>query len=242
MIKSLTSLRDLIYPKTCVLCEKKLQNQSQDLCQLCYNKTKVMESMRCEICSKPHIDQGALCQDCQNHARSHMTGYGHFIYEDQVKEAIYKMKFKRQTWIAKQFAHILAQAYVDKGMKKNQAVDGLVPVPMYFMKRGTRGYNPPQWMAKEMGRQWDLPVYDQVLLQVKPSKSQKSLGKAGRERNLNQAYAMHKKNKNKVKNKTLLLVDDVYTTGATVNACGKTLLEAGAKGVYFITIAIGKGL
>ena len=113
----------------------------------------------------------------------------------------------------------------------------LVPIPMYPKKQKIRGYNQAEILAKLLGEYWNLPVDTEILRKRKDTDAQKELDRAGRRRNLQEAFVAESDGKYK----SVLLVDDVYTTGSTVDAAASALKACGISEIFFIAICIGHG-
>ena len=120
-------------------------------------------------------------------------------------------------------------------------IDVIIPVPIYKQRRRERGFNQAELLAKELGKQLGLPVCTDYLLRIKKTKPQKELNAKERKKNLQQAFSCNKKRKKEaITWKRILLVDDIYTTGSTLDACATVLSLSGAKKVYGICVCIGK--
>ena len=117
--------------------------------------------------------------------------------------------------------------------------DALVPVPVHYTRKRERGYNQAEVLAKVIGGKMGIPVEGRLVRRVRKTLPQKLLGDRERQNNLKRAFKI---DRNDVKLKTVIIIDDIYTTGSTVDACAAVLKCAGVKKVYFITAAIGKEL
>ena len=113
-----------------------------------------------------------------------------------------------------------------------------MPVPVHPHKRKVRGYNQAQLLAEELSKKIGVPVYKDYLVRIVDTSPQKELNDKARLGNLKNAFKL---NENAIKLKKVLLVDDIYTSGATIEACTKVLLSAGTKEVFYTSVAIGKG-
>ena len=117
-------------------------------------------------------------------------------------------------------------------------IDGLVPVPVHPHKKRTRGYNQAEVLAQRLGKDLHIATYPRYLQRVVDTNPQKELNDKERMKNLKSAFKI---GENKIKLKRVLLVDDIYTSGATIEACTKALLENGTETVYYTSVAIGRG-
>ena len=157
------------------------------------------------------------------------------LYEGKVQEAIHKIKYNNKREYLETFAELLVR-YGEKKIELWRP-DVLVPIPMYPKKQKIRGYNQAEILAKLLGEYWNLPVDTEILRKRKDTDAQKELDRAGRRRNLQEAFVAESDGKYK----RVLLVDDVYTTGSTVDAAASALKACGISEIFFIAICIGHG-
>ncbi len=204
----------------------------------------------CGICGK--IGTSYLCPNCQNQIqnatiflnqiqdyRKDQTKYFDFhaylfSYEAPIREKILQYKFEEQGYLVNLFSEFLVKNEKICGFLKNY--DIITSVPMTKKKVKQRGYNQSQLLASKMVNKIpDLILEKQILVKYKENKTQSSLNKLQRLENVKNVYKVQ--NTAKIKEKKVLLFDDIYTTGATVNECAKVLKQAGAKEVGILTIA-----
>ena len=117
--------------------------------------------------------------------------------------------------------------------------DALIPIPLHPAKEKKRGYNQALILAEEISKATRIPVLKDYLIRPKRTKNQKSLGRKDRQNNMKKAFQLHG---NDVKLETVILVDDIYTTGNTIGAAAAVLKSVGVEHVYFISLATGRGL
>lgn len=152
-------------------------------------------------------------------------------YEGPLKEAIIKYKYNGRKYYAKNFA-----ALIDEKIKKeNIEFDIIIPVPLHWRKEFLRGFNQSALLGNYLARNLNKKMFQNILIKSKNTKSQTELSERDRKENVKNTFKI--KNSNIIKDKTILLIDDVYTTGATAEECKKLLLENGVKKVIVITIA-----
>jgi ComF family protein len=120
---------------------------------------------------------------------------------------------------------------------KDIGIEAIVPVPLYKAKKRRRGYNQAESFAKALGRAWNLPVNKDLVYRVRNTTPQKGLSTKERKENLEKAFC---KGKSTIRYNTVLLVDDIYTTGSTAEAVASELFQRGIKQVYFLSICIGE--
>lgn len=181
-------------------------------------------------------EEEEYCMDCMLLPKSYKRGFPVFFYEEPLKSALYDFKYKNQRDYAMFFAECMDRYY--GAAIRELHIDGMVPVPLHPHKRRLRGYNQAQLLAEAFSKRIGIPVYKKQLLRVVETRPQKELDDRKRMENLKNAFQL---GANAIKLKRVLLVDDIYTSGATIESCAKVLLEAGTEEVYYISMAIGKG-
>jgi len=228
---------NLLFPQKpyCVICSSRLTHASTVICQDCKDKIIPLNEPLCRKCGKPLQIQREekLCYDCQidHHAFIQARSYGH--YEGILKQLIYEFKYHGKQEIAEVLGNLMFD--VLRGLLW-PTFDYLIPLPLHAKRQRQRGYNQAYLLAKVLSRESGVPLFCD-LIRVKPTEHQTLLDKTLRKENLKGAFKIVKSSK--IHDKTVLLVDDVYTTGATSGECSKSLLEAGAKAVYVLTCARG---
>lgn len=206
-----------------MFCRKPVE-YDKTVCESCGEEAPVIESDNCLICSHtPCVCEGMEISQL----------ISPFYYEMGVDIAIQDLKFNNNQLNARKLAIYMAEA----ARKNNIAiqVDGMVPIPLYKKDLHKRGYNQAKLLAKHISAQLEIPVYSDVLLKVKPTGKQHKLSFEERRTNLMGAFQI--KNTSVIQDKTLLLIDDVYTTGRTMNICGELLKQSGAKCIIGLTAA-----
>lgn len=175
-----------------------------------------------------------LCSDCYNSLPIHLkkTGYTSYIfeYDKKISRILKKVKYGGKPGAIKMLAGLLGTLLSEKGMKP----DMVVFVPMHKKELGERGYNQSGIAARKIARIMGVPCREKVLLKIKRTNRQAELNKSARNRNLSGAFKVNKK---LVKAKSILLVDDIMTTGSTLDECKDTLIDAGALKVEAAVIA-----
>ncbi len=216
---------------------RKCSKYSAACCDKCYTKIKFIEQPYCYSCGKPLFkEEQEYCSDCLKFRKSFLNNRSLLLYNDKMQESLLRFKFHNRREYALFYADELVKRYGKQLLSWD--VDGLIPVPVHREKYIQRGYNQAGLVAKEMGRYLKLPVYENKLLRYSNTKAQKELNPAERLKNLEKAFHFEA---NGVKLNKIVLIDDIYTTGATMEACSRVLNAAGIDTVYGITIAIGQG-
>ncbi|WMJ77926.1 MULTISPECIES: ComF family protein [unclassified Sedimentibacter] len=231
------SFLELIYPEknTCFICEtydEKINDKY--ICSDCEKKIKKIIHPACSKCCKP-IDFDSfdgLCRECRNSDRYFETSRSPYAYEGIIKKAIYSYKYYNKSYFFKFFGNCL----VDYMKDTNYAYfDFIASVPIHPSKMRKRGYNQSELIARYIASRLCIPYVD-ALKRTKKTLKQSGQKKEDRRKNLRNAFTV-KKSAQKIINSTILLVDDIYTTGSTVDECSKALIKYGAEKVYIITIA-----
>lgn len=233
------SFLELLYPEknTCFICN--LYDESINdryICSDCERKLKKIEPPVCIKCSKP-IDfdsSNLLCPDCSAYDRSFEMSKSPFLYEGVIKDSIYNYKYYNKTYFYKFFGTCLLNY-----MNNNDYThfDYITSVPLHKSKMRTRGFNQSELIAKYLSDKLFIP-YAGALKRAKKTAKQSQKSKEDRRKNIKGAFIIKSPHKYEhIKNSSVLLVDDVYTTGSTADECSKTLLNFGVSKVYVITIA-----
>lgn len=201
---------------------------------------------KCGFCGKIHSD--FLCRKCEIRLQKWKPGnriqkmksqvFTHHIYAYHYKEEIRKKmidyKFHDQPELSDTFVKLLLNDKKICGFLENY--DIIIPVPMHPKKQIQRGYNQAALIAKKLAKELVTITYaEDVLVKCKQTKTQSSLDKKSRESNVKDAYNCE--NKQKIKEKRVILLDDIYTTGSTAKECSKVLKQAGAREVVVLTFA-----
>lgn len=228
---------NLIFPPVCPLCGEVLKIKTSGACAECRAKISYIKPPVCLRCGKEIEDgENALCSDCSNHTRSYIRGYPAMNYVDPLPESIAAFKYKNRREYGRFFAGEIARQCGQDILAVQP--DVLVPVPVHAAKRRKRGYNQAEILAEELGAILGIPVDASLIRRSVNTLPQKELDHEEREKNLKKAFISTDKI---VEYKRAVLVDDIYTTGSTVEACTQVLHASGVTKVYYTSICIGKG-
>lgn len=223
---------DLIIPLRCIKCGTIVKGH-QGLCENCWPLIPFITSPLCKCCGLPfdfEIEEGALCGGCSHTLPPYKTARSVFIYTPQSKDLILRFKHTDSIHNAPLFAEWMAR--LGDGIKDPYCI----PVPLHWSRLFTRTYNQAALLAKEISKQQNWVYAPTLLIRKRRTPSQGHLSKKERIKNMTSAFAVPQKKKQRLASKTIILVDDVFTTGATLNACAKTLLKAGVKEVHALTL------
>ena len=222
-----------LYPKKrrCALCGVE---DSRYFCSLCASGIEFINDRKCLKCGKGLEDNysDSICLQCRGSNFIFNTAYSSFYYTASGKELIHKIKYEG----LKPLAKVLAKYMLNIIVEENIEGDVIVPVPIHKDKEEFRGFNQSYLIAEHLSRYISLPMWP-ALIRSKATKEQYKLDKLERKINVNNAFSPNLLYN--VINKRVLLIDDVFTTGNTVNECSKVLKKSGAVEIYVITAASG---
>ena len=210
------TIKNIIFPPCCLMCGK-------------WNV-----SFLCTECKK-ELDEKAVFQIEQKNSNYYFEKHIYlFQYEGKIRNLILDYKFNDKAYLYKIFSEIVIKNKKICGILKKY--DIIIPVPIHAKRKKQRGYNQSELIAKEIAKLQSKLQYDNKILQKeKNTVPQSSLSKEQRKQNVQNVYKLV--NQEKIRNKKIILLDDIYTTGNTVNACAKLLKENGAKEIIVLTIA-----
>ncbi len=226
------SFIDVLFPPVCPSCEHDLQEDG--LCGKCLallsaHKTK---DPVCSVCGIPFASDagdGRPCGACLKEDQPFIEARSAFTYDKAVLKTIHKFKYGGHVILAPALGRLMARA-----AKFSATPEIIVPVPLHKKRLRERGFNQSLLLAREASSALSVPIDYKNLLRVRPTEQQVNLGADERKRNVAGAFSV--KDAAHFKGRRVLLVDDVYTTGATIRECSKVLKKSGAK-VFVITLA-----
>jgi competence protein ComFC len=217
---------DWIYPPHCGGC----QNQGARWCLECQSKTTLTSaSPVCPLCGVPQ-SLGADCQNCRAAAPHYNALRAWAVYKGPVRQAIHTLKYKRNLGLGDVFGRRL----MDCVLEQHWQIDMVIPVPLGIARLAQRGYNQASLLARPVASGLHLDYLPQTLQRVRETRSQVDLSAKERKRNVSGAFHAERKH---VEGRRILVIDDVATSGATIDACAAALLEAGASQVFGLTLA-----
>lgn len=233
-----SQLIDWIYPRHCVLCDCLLGKKERYLCKSCGKVfPQPIQEPRCMKCGKSlQQEEKEYCYDCSKNEQEFTRGIGIFQYRDSLKDAVMRFKFKERREYG-EFLGKLMCVYGKKFVMRIQP-EVIIPVPIHKKKAAMRGYNQAEELAKIISKGFSIPIQTNLVLRKKFTKAQKELNRKERRKNLQEAFEVDPA---MGKYKKVLIVDDIYTTGSTINAIAGKLKKVGVEEVYFLTLCIGKG-
>ena len=239
---------DIIYPPRCPICRKFLWKESLEkddmsvyFCRTCLADFQKITPPFCPICGCPFvlgIAENHLCEDCLRSRPFYETAAAPFLYKGSLMKAIHQFKYGARSYMAGFLGPLLAQ-FAESWVSENFGgeLDNLfvIPVPLHAKKLRERGFNQSLLLAKHVARQLYSELNFLSLRRIKYTLPQTGLGRKERRKNVRGAFQL--KNFDAVKGKTVLLVDDVSTTGNTLNECARVLKKSGCKKVICLVPA-----
>lgn len=238
--KAAGAVEEAVFPSNiyCICCGSLIDgSRAYSLCDKCIREFHWITGRTCEKCGKalPETYRGRLCYDCMGTTHYFTKGYSCLTYGLHEREVLLDYKYNGKGYLAKKLGDML----YDRISCEDLHVDLIIPVPISAGRERKRGYNQAALMSRRLSLRWDVPWDRKILLRKKETPLLRSLNPSQRRQALAGAFAVSSAAAYKLKGRAVLLIDDIYTTGATADACSKTLLEAGAKEVYFLSLASG---
>jgi ComF family protein len=224
-----SALLDVLYPRRCFACDADLEGEgSGDLCAGC-RATLVPVLNPCPRCASPRgpYVEGRRCGACRALRPGFAGAVAAAEYLGPVVEMVLGLKYAGERFQAYALGDLLATVVRDAPFVDR--VEAIVPVPLGRARRRERGYNQAALLAAEVGRALRLPIRERGLIRVRATLPQAGLSRAARLRNLEGCFSARTR---AVRGRTILLVDDVMTTGTTVSEAARTLKRAGARAVF----------
>lgn len=225
----------LLFPLRCPVCDKIVRTQGEKICTDCMDKLKLLMPPWCMRCGKKLSEEGEYCFDCKNKKHEFIRGRALYEYESAAP-SIYRFKYGKRQEYADFFGEEIVK-YLGDFIRKVQP-DALIPIPLHKKRLAKRGYNQAALLAKAISEYSGVPVYDKLLTRIKNTKPLKLQNPSERQNNLKKAFNIAQ---NDVKLNTTIVIDDIYTTGSTIDEAARVLKAAGVQKIYFITLACGAG-
>lgn len=232
-------LLDILYPSFCPVCGLK---NTFNLCLSCWEKIEPFNSPLCPKCGRPFSSEVAvshspdhLCSDCRDTRSYFDRAISVGPYEGTLAEAIHLFKYRGRKGLARPLGKIMVQYLSSNSSLFPTASLKIIPVPLHPKRLRQREFNQSLLLAKWVSKALAIPLILDNLQRIRWTRPQIEL--KGKERLVNVRGAFALKDHNAMEGNSFLLIDDVYTTGATVKECSNVLKKAGAKKVYVLTLA-----
>lgn len=252
------TLKEIIYPRYCLLCHIRiaLENQSHGLtppflrdsnslpreragliCRDCIEKIKLNSPPFCRKCGRKILKFDAsrnICAECSKTQFYFDRAWASCSYEGVIKEMVHNLKYRNKIGLAKVLSRLMINFVSDYRLPL-EACDCAIAIPLSLRKQREREFNQAEALADNISGYLGLKLLKNNLKRIRDTKSQTELEKSKRWKNIQDAFTV--KEPNAVKDKTILLIDDVLTTGATASEAARTLKSSGANAVYVLTLA-----
>ena len=216
---------DLLFPPRCGGC----QTAGSLWCAACRAAAQSIEPPWCEKCGEPFVTD-RLCANCRNHPLAIEKIRSVALFDGVLRQAIHRFKYERLSGLAEPFGNMLA----DYWQASQLSADWLIPVPLHPSRERDRGYNQSELLARYLARRVAVPVSGKGLRRTRATAVQMTLNAAERRQNVAGAFECVEV---RVRGARVVIIDDVGTTGATLDACAQAVLKAGAVSVMGLTLA-----
>lgn len=226
---------EILYPARCPVCHGIVRGKD-GICPSCRKRLHYIKEPKCKKCGKEiEKDEQEYCRDCQRFVHAYDKGASVFAYDPLMRRSVSMFKYHNRREYAKVYAREMYH-HCERFLKMC-APDVILPVPIHQHKKRQRGFNQAELVAKELGKLMNVPVDTEYLLRVEKTTPQKELTRQQRKVNLRKAFAIRETGKYYER---ILLIDDIYTTGATIDAISEILRENQSKFIFFLTICVGR--
>ncbi len=230
-------LLNFIFPPypDCLLCGAALSSNDR-ICRSCHDKITTCGELFCPLCGRYRSveagEEEEICRECREKRPTFTAARSVGIYGGALQEAIYLYKYQGYRSLGEDFGVMLADLFMRETILPGATV--LVPVPLSIEKLKLRGFNQSELLARKMSNLLRMPVKNYLIKEIN-TPSQSKLTREARLDSVQGAFQLN----NSPKGEQVLLIDDIFTTGATVNECSRILLQGGAKKVAVLTLASG---
>ena len=232
---------NLIYPAVCRGCSKKIDKFNRNICDDCAKKIKERLPPFCIKCGrqlKGDSELAAMCQDCEKDKPFFDIAWSACHYDSLLKNLIHDFKYKKIASLASDFTILIINFMKKYRIGKNGQI--ILSIPMHPDRLFQREINHADILAKALGKKLGIPYSGNTLKKTKNTSLQSKLKRDARIKNLRSSFYL--KDKSIVRDKNIILVDDLFTTGSTVNECSRLLKDSGAGYIEVVTLARGDAL
>ena len=228
----------MLFPRHCPVCDSVLPFGGGLICGDCREKLLYVREPRCRKCGRMLLDSSKeYCPDCAEVKHGFDRAVSVFIYNDAMQEAVFRFKYQKRQEYADFFAESIA-GYLGREIRGFGA-EALIPVPLHKDRLKKRGYNQAELLSVRLGKILNIPVEASLIKRIRATAPQKTLKRGERRKNLKKAFKL---SRNDVKLTKVIIVDDIYTTGSTVDEISDLLRQAGVEHVYVVTVCSGTPL
>ena len=225
---------DIIYPRRCPVCDDLVSSPGRLVCRECEDAFREIKEPWCLKCGRQLTDDSqALCDGCRGHEHDFARARTALIYDDILKESVYRFKYGGRREYADYYVDRMAAAlgsYI-----RSCRAQAIIPIPLHKSRLKKRGYNQAALLSYGLSERFNIPVREDILIRTGKTGVQKSLRAGQRQNNLKKAFKIAG---DVVKLKNIILVDDIFTTGSTVDAAARLLHDAGVTDVYCAVLGV----
>ena len=226
---------ELLFPRRCVVCDEPVEAGKEPVCPVCREELRYIEEPLCMKCGKQLLEEQEYCEDSRSREHAYTQGRSVFQYAS-VSDAMFRFKNRGRREYADFFAWEMY--WRTKEWLLTVRPDALVPVSIHRKRMKMRGYNQAALLAERLSAYTGIPVLENWLVREENTAPLKDLGVQERQNNLKRAFKIVR---NDVKLNTIVIIDDIYTTGSTIDAIAQVIRQHMYCRVYFLTVAIGRG-
>lgn len=229
----------LLYPPECLQCREKIESHREILCPACRNSIVFNTAPFCKKCSRHLVrpETGNICPQCRKRPPIFDRAWGAVLYNDPMRHLLHAFKYEKKTILRHFFAELLISS-IERYRLPVKKFDYLIPMPIHPAKYREREFNQTELLVCILGEKFNIPIYINNLVRPKATRPQAFLEEKERWTNVQDAFRIRKPLT--LKNKSILIIDDLLTTGATACEAAKTCKAAGAAHVSILALAIGQ--
>jgi ComF family protein len=235
----LRAMVDLLYPPGCMICRRALMPEEKTLCLMCRARLSPAPAWQCKLCGATGggepPEPGRACHLCPSLDASYQGAFAVTGYFAESARAVHLFKYERRLELGRVMAELMRERLTPSLQKMGRRLDCIVPVPLHWARRMQRGFNQSHMLARALAESSGLAYAPRLLRRVRYTRRQALIPHERRAANIEGAFALC--GKPELRNKGVLLVDDVVTTGVTINECAKVLKHAGVREVWVACFA-----
>lgn len=235
---------NLIYPLSCENCGQLIkESKGYSICENCLQQIKTISNPYCFRCGKPFspgidFEDKALCANCQEKKDPYYFVRSATYYQGVMRKCIHLLKYKKELKLARPLADFMVKHLLSDELINIRKIELIIPVPLFKDDYLKRGFNQSGLLAKYIADYFSITFSNDLLIKKRANQSQVGLSKVERKMNIKNVYSVNSPLQQNNINR-ILLIDDIFTTGSTVEACCKVLRKAGIKELFVLTLARG---
>ena len=231
------TILNILFPRCCPVCGEIVKPAGRLICPSCFQELSFVSPPVCKKCGKEILDETMeFCEDCMVHRHAFEYGVALLNYDEAARRSMSQIKYYNKREYLDFYGAAISARY--ETLIRRWNVDAIVPIPVHPSRRRKRGFNQAEVLAQIIGERLGIRVLPDLLVRTKRTMPQKELSAAERLKNLSGAFAAGASHP---EIRRILLVDDIYTTGSTIEACSRVLRSAGAECIYFVVICMTGG-